>query len=155
MASIRRKMRCAPANGRQAVGWGADPLDGELTLVGSDGAPHFRAVPTRAGNYVDYYAAVRDAILGHGPNPVPPEQAVALMELLDIGRQSALEGRAIASRAHEKSASAREGQRAFAGEPEAQPPRRIMSKNSTLVLVAFMFLSISSIDSISSMLYMS
>jgi hypothetical protein len=26
---------------------------------------------------------------------VPPEQAVALMELLDIGRQSALEGRAI------------------------------------------------------------
>ncbi|MCY1513904.1 putative oxidoreductase YdgJ [compost metagenome] len=78
-----------------AEGWGADPLDGELTLTGSDGAPHFRAVPTLAGNYVDYYAAVRDAILGKGPNPVPPEQAVALMALLDIGRQSAAEGRAI------------------------------------------------------------
>ena len=34
------------------------------------------------------------------------------------------------------------------------PPLRIMSKNSWLFLVAFMFLSMSSIDSISSMLYM-
>ena len=76
-------------------GWGADPLDGELTLIGSDGVAGTRGVPTRSGNYVDYYAAVRDAILGQGQNPVPPEQAVALMELLDIGRQSADEGRAI------------------------------------------------------------
>jgi predicted dehydrogenase len=80
-----------------AAGWGADPIDGELTLHGSDGAPKWRAWPTRAGNYVDYYTAVRDAILGHGPNPVPPEQAVALMELLDIGHLSALEGRAIST----------------------------------------------------------
>lgn len=76
-------------------GWGADPLDGELTLIGSDGVAGTRGVSTRSGNYVDYYAAVRDAILGQGQNPVPPEQAVALMELLDIGRQSADEGRAI------------------------------------------------------------
>ena len=34
------------------------------------------------------------------------------------------------------------------------PPRRIKSKKSTLVLVAFMFLSINSMDSISSILYM-
>ncbi len=80
-----------------AEGWGADPLDGELTLVGRDGSVTRRFVSTRVGSYVDYYAAVRDAILGRGPNPVPPEQAVALMELLDIGRQSALEGRAIAT----------------------------------------------------------
>ena len=78
-----------------AEGWGVDPLDGELTRVGSDGAITRRSIATRAGNYVDYYAAVRDAILGRGSNPVPPEQAVALMELLDIGRQSAFEGRAI------------------------------------------------------------
>jgi predicted dehydrogenase len=81
-----------------AQGWGADPLDGELTLVGGDGTVSQRTVPTRPGNYVDYYAAVRDAILGVGPNPVPPAQAVALMELLDAGRQSALEGRAIRTR---------------------------------------------------------
>jgi len=78
-----------------AAGWGVDPLDGEITVIGSDGVPQRRVLPTRAGNYVDYYVAVRDAILGNGPNPVPPEQAVALMELLDIGHQSALEGRAI------------------------------------------------------------
>ena len=78
------------------AGWGADPQDGELVVPGSDGGePQRRIWPTRAGNYVDYYAAVRDAILGNGPNPVPPEQAVALMELLDIGQQSAAEGRAI------------------------------------------------------------
>ncbi len=75
--------------------WGTDPLDGELSLAGPGGTFTMRSIPTRAGNYVDYYAAVRDAILGHGPNPVPPEQAVALMELLDLGRQSAKEGRAI------------------------------------------------------------
>jgi len=78
-----------------AVGWGDDPLDGQLSLAGPGGTFTKRSIPTRAGNYVDYYAAVRDAILGHGPNPVPPDQAVALMELLDLGRQSALEGRAI------------------------------------------------------------
>ncbi|MDH6594763.1 putative dehydrogenase [Variovorax sp. TBS-050B] len=78
-----------------AEAWGVDPLDGELTLVAGDGAVSTRRVPTRAGNYTDYYAAVRDAILGSGPNPVPPEQAVALMELLDLGRRSAEEGRAL------------------------------------------------------------
>lgn len=78
------------------AGWGADPQDGELVVPGSNGGePQRRVWPTRAGNYLEYYAAVRDAILGHGPNPVPPEQAVALMELLDIGQQSAAEGRAI------------------------------------------------------------
>jgi predicted dehydrogenase len=77
------------------AGWGADPLDGELTVYGSDGVPQTRTLPTRAGNYVDYYAAVRDAILGNGPNPVPPEQAVALMDLLDLGARSAAECKAL------------------------------------------------------------
>ena len=78
------------------VGWGADPQDGELVVPGSDGGePQRRVWPTRAGNYLEYYAAVRDAILGNGPNPVPPEQAVALMELLDLGARSAAEGKAL------------------------------------------------------------
>lgn len=78
--------------------WGADPIDGELTLCAADGRMQTRKLPTKAGNYVRYYAAVRDAILGKGPNPVPPEQAVELMELLDLGRQSAAEGRALPAR---------------------------------------------------------
>ncbi|WP_431276706.1 oxidoreductase [Variovorax ureilyticus] len=78
--------------------WGADPIDGELTLCAADGRMQTRKLPTKAGNYVRYYAAVCDAILGDGPNPVPPEQAVELMELLDLGRQSAAEGRALPAR---------------------------------------------------------
>jgi predicted dehydrogenase len=79
-------------------GWGADPIDGEHTLVSEDGGIRMQAVPTLAGNYVRYYAAIRDAILGDGPNPVTPEQAVELMELLDLGIRSAAEGRALAAR---------------------------------------------------------
>ncbi|OUM02745.1 oxidoreductase [Variovorax sp. JS1663] len=79
-------------------GWGADALEGELMMATDDGRFRVRKLPTQAGNYVAYYAAVRDAILGQGPNPVPPEQAVELMELLDLGRQSADEGRALLAR---------------------------------------------------------
>jgi predicted dehydrogenase len=77
------------------AGWGADPVDGQITRPGDEGRTETRARPTRAGNYAAYYEAVRDAVLGVGPNPVPPDQAVALMELLDLGRRSAAEGRAL------------------------------------------------------------
>ncbi|SCK57169.1 Predicted dehydrogenase [Variovorax sp. HW608] len=87
------------AGGRPSdAAWGADPIDGELTLCAADGRMQTRKLPTKAGNYVAYYTALRDAILGQGPNPVLPEQAVELMELLDLGRQSAAEGRALAAR---------------------------------------------------------
>jgi len=87
------------AGGRPGgAGWGVDPSDGELTLIDSAGHAVTRTLPTQPGNYVRYYEAVRDAILGKGPNPVTPEQAVELMELLDLGRQSAAEGRALATR---------------------------------------------------------
>jgi predicted dehydrogenase len=87
------------AGGRPTdAGWGADPIEGELTLCTSDGYLKTRKLPTRAGNYLSYYSALRDAILGKGPNPVSPEQAVELMELLDLGRRSANEGRALPAR---------------------------------------------------------
>ncbi|SFN18984.1 oxidoreductase [Variovorax sp. OV329] len=76
-------------------GWGVDPEDGSLTLIGDSGQPEAGTVPTLAGDYTRYYAAVRDAIAGTGPAPVTPEQAVQLMELLDLGRRSAEEGRAL------------------------------------------------------------
>lgn len=76
--------------------WGIDPVPGELKVMAIENWVRESTVPNRRGNYVDYYAAVRDAILGIGPNPVPPEQAVALMELLDLGARSAREGRALA-----------------------------------------------------------
>ena len=79
------------------VAWGVDPTLGELRVAVIDDWVQNSTVPNREGNYVDYYAAVRDAIRGTGPNPVPPEQAVALMALLDLGARSAREGRALAT----------------------------------------------------------
>lgn len=76
-------------------GWGIDPVEGALKVLAVGDWMQDSTWPNRAGNYVDYYAAVRDAILGTAPNPVPPEQAVALMELLDLGARSAREGRAL------------------------------------------------------------
>ena len=75
--------------------WGVDPSPGELKVMAIENWVRDGTVPNRRGNYVDYYAAVRDAILGIAPNPVPPDEAVALMELLDLGAQSAAEGRTL------------------------------------------------------------
>ena len=41
------------------------------------------AVP--AGDYLRYYAGVRDAMLGRGANPVTPAQAIATMAVLETG----------------------------------------------------------------------
>jgi len=79
-------------------GWGLDPADGELSLPQGDGGVRVERVPTLRGDYTRYYAAVRDAILGRGPAPVTPNQAVELMELLDLGRRSAREGRVLSLR---------------------------------------------------------
>jgi len=76
--------------------WGVDLTPGELKVAAMGDWMQTGTWPNRKGNYVDYYAAVRDAIHGVGANPVPPEQAVALMELLDLGAHSAREGRALA-----------------------------------------------------------
>ncbi|MES2531477.1 MAG: oxidoreductase [Pseudomonadota bacterium] len=77
--------------------WGVDLLPGQLTLT-VDGVLSRREVTNSRGDYAAYYAAVRDAIAGVGANPVPSEQAVALMELLDLGVRSAREGRALKAR---------------------------------------------------------
>ena len=84
------------AGGRPGgAGWGVDPVDGQLTLIDASGAAHVETVPTLPGDYTRYYAAVRDALRGKGPPPVTPAQAIDLMHLLDLGRQSAHEGRAL------------------------------------------------------------
>ncbi|MDM0116165.1 oxidoreductase [Variovorax sp. J22R133] len=76
--------------------WGVDPSLGDLKVAAVGDWFQNTTWPNRRGNYADYYAAIRDAIRGTGPNPVPPEQAVELMELLDLGARSAAEGRALA-----------------------------------------------------------
>jgi scyllo-inositol 2-dehydrogenase (NADP+) len=65
--------------------WGVDPLDGVLTLPQQDGTFIDRTVPTVPGNYPAYYAAIRDAIRGHGSNPVTASAAINVMELIELG----------------------------------------------------------------------
>ena len=48
-----------------------------------------------AGNYAAYYEAVRDAIANGARNPVPPEEALAAMRVLELAGQSAAEGREV------------------------------------------------------------
>ncbi len=76
--------------------WGIDPVQGDLAVLAIGDWMQNKTLPNRSGNYAAYYAAVRDAIHGVGPNPVTPEEAVTLMALLDLGTRSAREGRALA-----------------------------------------------------------
>lgn len=69
-------------------GWGVDPSPGTLSYADGTTALY----PGPAGNYPAYYTAVDRAIRGLGPNPVPAEQALAVMEVLEAGFRSS-EGR--------------------------------------------------------------
>ncbi len=68
--------------------WGYDMRDGTLTQVEGD-ALNEKTVLTQPGNYPAYYAAIRDAITGRGANPVTAEEAIQVMELIELGLQSA------------------------------------------------------------------
>ncbi len=76
-------------------GWGHDPLAGTLTRAG-DGGETATPVDGLPGDYRGYYAALREAIHGRGEPPVTAAQALDVMCVLEAGRASAREGRAIA-----------------------------------------------------------
>lgn len=72
------------------VDWGVDPVEGTLTR---DGAT--QAVPNLPGDYRRFWQAVAAAINGQGPNPVPPEDAIRVITILEAGLQSTRERREI------------------------------------------------------------
>jgi len=78
----------ATVSGRAPAGadWGLDPIEGMLT-TGGDGVS--AAVPNERGDYRLFWQALAGAIRGDGANPVPPEQAIAVMDVLDAGLRSA------------------------------------------------------------------
>lgn len=67
--------------------WGYDMRDGVLTLAQGETMVE-QTLLTVPGNYPAYYAAVRDALTGHGENPVPAAQAIQVMELIELGIES-------------------------------------------------------------------
>ncbi len=78
-------------------GWGIDPLPGVLCTETADGVKT-EAVQGIPGDYVRYYAEMRDAILHGGPAPVTPQQALEVMAMLEWALQSSTTRREIACR---------------------------------------------------------
>ncbi len=74
--------------------WGVDPLEGTV-FEWSGGKLQTRSIPNEVGRYPDFYCGVRDAIAGTGPNPVPAEDGVLVMRVLEAGCRSVAERREI------------------------------------------------------------
>ncbi|PKM18804.1 MAG: hypothetical protein CVV11_10280 [Gammaproteobacteria bacterium HGW-Gammaproteobacteria-15] len=72
------------------AGWGIEPQPGLLYMD-----DHVRPYSPATGCYQHYYAAIVAAINGKGPNPVPPQQACSVMQLLELAEQSAAVGRTL------------------------------------------------------------
>jgi predicted dehydrogenase len=69
--------------------WGAEPEEnwGILTIPSGDAFEH-RRIPSASCDYRDYYANVRDAILGLAKLAVTPEWSLDVMRLLELARAS-------------------------------------------------------------------
>ncbi len=81
--------------------WGLDPQPGQVrsfnTMAGVAAPVSVRrAAPNPAGNYLAYYAQLRDHLWGLTPEPaVTQRQVHAVMQLLTLGAQSAAQGRVV------------------------------------------------------------
>jgi predicted dehydrogenase len=76
--------------------WGAEPEEdwGVLTVPDGDGFAQ-RRIPSANCDYRDYYANVRDALLGKASLAVSPEWALDVMRLLELARESSEKQRTI------------------------------------------------------------
>ncbi|PUE50547.1 oxidoreductase [Limnohabitans sp. 2KL-1] len=79
-----------------ATDWGLDPQPLHLTLSDSAQQLTERQQPCLRGDYPQYYARVRDAVLHGSANPVPAQEALQVMALIELGLQSAAHGRVMA-----------------------------------------------------------
>jgi predicted dehydrogenase len=72
--------------------WGFDPDDAVL-YVGATGDT--RILKATRGDQRGYYVALREALLGRAPNPVPPEQGATVMAIIEAALRSEKDGRRI------------------------------------------------------------
>jgi predicted dehydrogenase len=72
--------------------WGYEPDSAWGVLSTASGRRH---VPSERGAYQDFYAQFAAALRGEGAFPVPGEEAVRTIEVLDAARTSAIEGRVV------------------------------------------------------------
>jgi len=72
--------------------WGLDPDDLAL-YVGATGDS--RVLKAARGDQRGYYVALREALHGRAPNPVPPEQGATVMAIIEAALQSDKDGRRV------------------------------------------------------------
>ncbi|MDE1175544.1 MAG: Gfo/Idh/MocA family oxidoreductase [Edaphobacter sp.] len=78
--------------------WLSEPEEawGTLTIApdpANPGVLNRTTVKTERGDYRDYYASVRDAILGKAPLGVPSEDGYRVIRLLELARESSAKGK--------------------------------------------------------------
>jgi predicted dehydrogenase len=71
--------------GPGTAGWGEDPRPG-LIVDGATGER--REVHAPRGAYQAYYSAIAAALRGEGPNPVTPQEAIAVMKVIEASVES-------------------------------------------------------------------
>jgi predicted dehydrogenase len=69
--------------------WGLDP-DDALLYDGATSAA--RTLKSARGDQRGYYVALREALLGRAPNPVPPEQGATVMAVIEAAFRADREG---------------------------------------------------------------
>ncbi len=72
-----------------AAGWAIDLREGELTRGFQEGNLQAEMVPNLPGDYLAYYCAIEAALTLGCPNPVPADQAIDIMAVIDAAIQSA------------------------------------------------------------------
>jgi len=75
------------------AGWGLDPGRASRVTRAGDGSAAIEPVAMQPGAHMAYFAGVAAAIRGEAPNPVPPEEALAVMALIELGIESAAQRR--------------------------------------------------------------
>ncbi len=76
----------------EGAAWGYEPESAWGTLRTAGGEVR---VPSERGAYQDYYTQFAAAVRGEAPFPVPAEEAIRTLEVLDAVRQSAIEDRVV------------------------------------------------------------
>jgi len=82
--------------GPEDLDFGMDEHEGLLTpVLAGDHIGAAIGVTSEQGNYAAYYSGIADALTGRGANPVPADEALRVMHIIEQGRLSAAEGRVV------------------------------------------------------------
>ncbi len=81
--------------GPKSPGWGVDPVKATAVRI-IDGVPgEATAIAVPPGDYLGYYEGLARAITAGAANPVPAEDALRVMRILELGQKSAAEVRRV------------------------------------------------------------